>query len=155
MPIKGGSGGGGGKSGDVRAGGAFYEVYAKDGLSGVLDKLKQKADRFAAGMRKIGGNLLGGGAALGAAPFASLIQGIDRLAALEDITDIFGLSAEAASRMAYAFEVAGVSTGELENVFKQLSKANTTGKPLDEFLLDVADGLLAIEDPSERARAAL
>lgn len=63
------------KAGDIRAGGSFYEIYLKDGVSGVLDKVKSKVLGFASFLQRTGANLALGGAALGAGPLAAVLGG--------------------------------------------------------------------------------
>src|SRR5262245_25089389 len=60
MPAMGGSGGGA-QAGDVRAGGAVYEIAGRDGLSPVLDKLKAKTKGFTDFMKRNGAALMAGG----------------------------------------------------------------------------------------------
>ncbi len=45
MPLNNSAGGGGGGK-DVRAGGAYYELWGKDKLGPVLEKLEKKAKAF-------------------------------------------------------------------------------------------------------------
>lgn len=66
MPVGSGGSGGGASAGDIRAGGAYFEIVGKDGLSKTFDVLKAKAHAFEEGIKKIGGRdfaqgLRGGG----------------------------------------------------------------------------------------------
>jgi hypothetical protein len=155
---KGGGGAGGasgGSAGGIRAGGAFVELFTKDsalvkGLKSASGKLKS----WSSEMGKIGAGGLAAGASILAPVTALLTSGIGRAEAIGDVADIFNLSAEAASRMASAYEIAGGSIDELQVALGKLTKTNTTGRPLDEYLLSVADALGEIDDASERFTAA-
>ena len=46
MPVGGGKGGGGG-AGNVRAGGAYFELFAVDNFTHILEKMKAKVLAFA------------------------------------------------------------------------------------------------------------
>ncbi len=56
----GSSGGGGAGGNNIRAGGAYFEVFANDKMSGQLDRMKQKAKAFADSMKKTMKFALGG-----------------------------------------------------------------------------------------------
>lgn len=106
-----GGGGGGGK--DVRAGGAFFELFAKDKLTGVLDKLQRRALQFSAFMSKIGKASLVAGAGL-AAPLAALFKGgFDRATEAAKLSAQLGVPVELMSKIQYAAEQAGVSVDEV------------------------------------------
>ena len=116
MAIQGGSGGGGGRSAsDVRAGGAFFEIYAKDGLTGVINKLTAKVQSFASSMRRIGGTIFGAGAALGAGPLGFLLGGISRAGDVANLSRQFQIPINLMQRLKYAADAAGTS---VEDVMK-------------------------------------
>lgn len=52
MPAAAGSSGGGGGAGDVRAGGAYYELSGKDKLSPALDKAESKVKKFSKAIKE-------------------------------------------------------------------------------------------------------
>jgi ribosomal protein L12E/L44/L45/RPP1/RPP2 len=106
-------GGGKSKAGDVRAGGAFVEISAKDKLSGTLTKLKARAEAFAAGLKTIGTKTaLLGGAAL--APMLALFKGgVDRAERIDQMSKSMGIAADEMQRLAYAADVAGVSIDDV------------------------------------------
>jgi hypothetical protein len=152
----GGSGGAsGGSAGGIRAGGAFVELFTKDSqlVKGLKNASKMLKD-WGSSIAKSGGIVAGIGAAITAPLTALLTSGIGRAEKIGDVADVFGLTAEQASRMSSAFEIAGGSIDELEKALGKLTKSNVSGKPLDEYLLDVADALGEIDDPTERFRAA-
>lgn len=66
-----------GKAGDIRAGGSYYEIYAKDGLSGVIATLKGRVLGFASFMQRTGAGMMAAGAGLGAGPLALIFGGQD------------------------------------------------------------------------------
>lgn len=116
MPLKGGqSGGGGSGASDVRAGGAWYELYARDNLTAVLDKVQARVARFSEFMRGVGTKLLIGGAALGAGPLAFLFGGTARLASTANLARQFQVPIDLMGRLQYAAEAAGVSVDEVMN----------------------------------------
>jgi hypothetical protein len=156
MPIRGGSGSGGGGRGasDVRAGGAWFEVYAKDGLSGVLDRLKAKVTAFAAFMRRTGASLIGGGLALGAGPLGLLLGGARRAAGVGDLASVFGGDTATMSKIVYAFEAVGGSLEDAEAAMSRLAKHNQSGRPLDEVFQDTVNALNEMPPGFERAQAA-
>lgn len=102
-----------GKAGDVRAGGGFYEIYAKDGLSGVLEQLKGRVLKFSAFLRGTGAGLMGAGAGLGAGPLAFLLGGTNRAAETARLADQFRVPIAVMNRLKYAADQAGVSVGEV------------------------------------------
>lgn len=154
LAAAGGGGGGGASAGDVRAGGAFVELFTKDNR--LVAGLAAAQKRIAA----FGASMLGAGAKLSAvsaglfAPFAALFKvGVGRANELKDLQDAFGLTAESASKLAFAADVAGVGIQDLNTLLFKLAQGGGSG-PLDEQFLAVVQSLLAIEDPTERAQAA-
>lgn len=147
-------GGSGGSSSAVRAGAAFVEIFVKPNYKG-LDDVANRIGRFGAMISKLGLGVAGTGAAL-LTPLAFLFKGgLDMAGQLQDLQDQFGLTAEGASKLGYTAQVAGAGLEELEPILKGLSKANTEGKPLDQFAIEFADGLLAMEEGSERTNFAM
>lgn len=155
---KGGGGAGGASSasaGSVRAGGAFVELFTKDtklksGLKSASDMLRSWGSKMAAA----GGVLMGAGAAIAAPLGALLSKAVGRAENIGDIADVFGLSAESASKMSSAFELAGGSIEELNMALSKLALANSEGKPLDQFFKEQAAAIGAIDDATERYQAA-
>lgn len=124
MPVGPASGGGGGKSGDVRAGGAFIELHAQDNLSNKLILLRYRAMKFAEGMKQVGQKineylspvgkrvLLAGTSAL--APLAALFKGgLNYAEEIYKSADALGFTVEQMQRLQYAATVAGVSVEEV------------------------------------------
>jgi hypothetical protein len=102
-----------GKSGDVRAGGAFVELSAKDQLTKVLIGLRAKALAFGQGLKSVGGGLAAFGAAA-SAPFALLAKGgVDRAEEISNLSYELGYTVDQMQRLKYAADVAGVSIEEI------------------------------------------
>lgn len=118
--------GGGGQAGDVRAGGAFVEISAKDALSKTLLTLKAKAAAFAAGLNVLGRNVTFVGAAA-FAPLAGFFKtGLNRAEEVEKLAEDLGYTAEQFQRLKYAADVAGVSIekiAERPDKFRDLTNA--------------------------------
>lgn len=102
-----------GSSKDVRAGGAFYELWGKDGLSGVLDKAQKKAAAFGAFMKKVGTTVGAAGVALGAPLVALFKGGVDRAADTARLAAQLNVPIDLMSKLQYAAEAAGVSVQEV------------------------------------------
>lgn len=139
----------------IRAGKAFVEMFLKAkplelGLDAVVKRLKTFSETAA----KYGAVAIGSGLGLIAPVLGTLTKAIERTERIGDVADVFNLTAESASKMVSAFEIAGGSIDDLEKSLAKLTKANTSGRPLDEFLLDVADALGDIDDANQRFAAA-
>lgn len=108
MPVAPTSGGGG-TAGDVRAGGAYVEISARDRLSATMSALRAKTKAFAAGLSAIGRNVT----FVGAATFAPLSvffrQGVGRAEEAGKLAEQLGFSVTQMQRLKYAADVAGVS----------------------------------------------
>lgn len=142
-------------AGGIRAGRAFVEMFLKaKPLDVGLDAVAKRLKAFSETAAKYGAIAIGGGLGLLAPVLGTLTKAIERTESIGDVADVFGLTADSASRLASAFEIAGGSIDELEKSLAKLTKVNTTGRPLDEFLLDVADALGEIDDPTQRFAAA-
>ena len=107
------SSGGGGRSGDVRAGGAFVEISAKETLSKTLLTLKAKSLAFASGLRSVGKSLgvLGGAAFV---PLTALFKaGVGRAENINKEAEALGFTIQQYQRLKYAADVAGVSVDDV------------------------------------------
>ena len=110
----GGSGGGGNA---VRAGGAYFEVFANDKMSGTLDKLKSKAKAFATGLAQTSraailtiGKLGAVGAVAGG---GLLFRGMREAADTKNAADALGISVELMSKFRRVAEDYGVSIDDV------------------------------------------
>lgn len=155
MAVGAGGGGGGAGAGAIRAGRAFIEFFAKDdGLKRSLAGIQKRLHSFGGSLTRVGGGLLGAGG-LALAPLAGLFKGgLDQANQLKDLQDAYGLTAEGISKLGFAAAASGLELEDLDTMLFRLGKENKTGKPLDEYFIDVVDTLNAIEDPSERAAKA-
>jgi hypothetical protein len=119
MPTggKGSSGGGGGKagSGDIRAGGAFVELFARDNLTKVLDKLKSRVAAAGKTFQEAGKKGALAGAAILAPITALFVGGVNRVADTGRMARQFQIPIELMGRLQYAAEAAGVSVEEVMN----------------------------------------
>lgn len=116
MPVGSGTSGGGAR--DVKAGGAYVEIYAKDGVSGVLAKVKAQVLDLAGTLRRSGLWVGGAGAAIGAGPLAYLMGGMNRsaqVAQLAEFSQQFRVPIAVMNKLKYAADQAGVSIGEVMN----------------------------------------
>lgn len=164
MAISGGGGGGGASAGDVRAGGAFVELFTKDNLlTRGLAAAQRKLAAFAAGAARVGAVALSGGLAGGAAVDALSKVFTDRATAVGRMSERVGVGTEKLSAFLYAAETTGQSTEDLAGHFENLAErvfqaANGAGGEaatgfrklgLDAkelIKLDPAEQLLAIAD---------
>jgi hypothetical protein len=119
MPTggKGSSGGGGGKagSGDIRAGGAFVELFARDNLTKVLDKLKSRVAAAGKTFQEAGKKGALAGAAILAPITALFVGGVNRVADTARMARQFQIPIELMGRLQYAAEAAGVSVQDVMN----------------------------------------
>jgi len=105
--------GGGGKGGEIRAGGGFWELNLRDNLTKALDKIQAKVRSFGSMLSKVGGGMMGGGAALGAGPLGLLFGGGSRLAETAQLARQFQVPIKLMGAFQHAAERAGVSVGEV------------------------------------------
>lgn len=155
MPGVGNPGGGSGGSGAIRAGRAFVELFLND--NAVYRSLAKLKDRFAAlgsGLLRAGGAAIGAGTALLAPLIAPFNEAIDRAAQIGDLASIFGGTTETVSRMAFAFETAGLTLDDLESSMSRLAKIDDSGRPLDEVFAEVVTLLNEMPAGLERSKFA-
>jgi hypothetical protein len=170
---------------NVRAGGAYVELNARDNLSASLAKAKAQLEAFGKGAKELGSSVmdsgkmvLGFGAAivggLGAAAMTFAHIGSE----LKDMADRTGVSVEALSELQFVFAQTGVSAEDLETSFKKMSKfivsAAEGSKGATELITRlglslsdlasasperqmemIADAVAKIQNPSERAAVAI
>lgn len=163
----------------IRAARAFVEIFADDSaLKRTLKTVQTNLKTLAAGTAKVGGALTG--AALGAlAPLtAAVFSFAESGAALDDMSQRTGVSADQLSRLKYAAEQSGSTLESVEKGIRKLGQVVTaagdgsksaaeslaavgvSAKGLesltpDEQFLAIAEGLSKIEDPGERAARAM
>jgi len=100
---------GGGKSGDVRAGGAVVEVSVKDSITKALAGFQIKIKAFAAGIREVGGKAVLAGSAVFAPLTALFKSGVDRAEGIGKLSRELGFTIEQMQRLQYAADVTGDS----------------------------------------------
>lgn len=132
-------GGGGGASGsEVRAGGAFVEIFGKDRLSKMLDGMKGKATSFASSLKSIGTGIgILGGAML--APLTALLgSGVNKAVEIDKMAESLGFTREEMQKLAYAAEVAGVSIDEVIENQARYQDLIANAPTLDNKTIDAA-----------------
>lgn len=106
---------------DIRAGGAFVEIFLKGNISKELDKLKSKFRAFGQSVTDIGKKLSG----LGAAITAPLLLAAKRFATLGDevnkASGRTGIAVEELSSLKYAADQSGSSLEDVEVAVKKMS----------------------------------
>ena len=131
-------------SGAVRAGGAYVEIFAKDGaFQQAMTRVQNRLKAVSASMRQMGNNMAMGGAALGA-PLVAAVMGARRFEdALLDAKASAGLTAAEMERVrqkALELSQAGVGgPGEIAEAFTAIIKA---GMPLEQALGGAAEAVV-------------
>lgn len=131
-------------AGNVRAGGAYVEIFARDGaFQQAMTRVQNKLKAVSSAMQRIGGNMTIGGAAM-AAPILAAVNGARRFEdALLDAKASAGLTAAEIDRVrqkALALSQAGVGgPGEIAEAFTALVKA---GMPLEAALGGAAEAVV-------------
>lgn len=147
---------------DVRAGGAFVELFTKDNLTRGLLAAESRLKKFGAFAAKIGAGLFGvGGAALGAA--GGLLGGaLNRAVDFQRLGDKLGVPTDKLQAFAYAAETTGLSLEDLKGDWENLAEriiqgAEGTGEAAEAFKklgidagrlknLDAVDQMLMLAD---------
>jgi hypothetical protein len=107
------SGGSGGAAKNVRAGGAFVEIFADDSkLQKTLHKAKKDLEGFGNAISKIGFASLGGDVAQITLLGKALAEAVQHASGIGDLAKSLGSTTEEASRLQFAFESVGVSAEE-------------------------------------------
>ena len=141
-------------SGAVRAGGAFVELFAKDGaLHGALNRAKRVIQSFGAFVGRAGSLAATAGGAL-LAPLTALLKGgVSYAAELDDLADSFGTTTERVSGLAGAFKVAGLSVEDLGKALGTASSMAQDGESVEDALTRIIHTLDEIPDAAKRAAA--
>lgn len=141
-------------SGAVRSGGAFVELFCKDGaLHGALNRAKRAIQSFGAFVGKAGSMAaMAGGALL--APLTMLLKGgVNYAAELDDLADAFSTTTEKLSPMAFAFKKAGLTLEDFGKALSFASEAAQNGESVEAALLRIIHTLNEIPDAAKRANA--
>lgn len=112
MPLNTG-GGAGGNAGGIRAGSAFIEIFGKDRLTGLLDKLRGKFAGFGSAFAKGGAAGLAAGTAVLAPIVGLAAAGAERFDRMAQEAIKLNVPIEQYYRLARAAEIAGVSIEQI------------------------------------------
>lgn len=143
-------------AGAVRAGGAFIEIFAKDGqFQQAMTRVQNRLKAVAASMRQIGTNLSVGGAALGAPFVIAAREAANFTLAMAQVRANTGATEEQFQRLTEAARQMGVAMGrsptETANAMSELAKA---GLDAEGTIAAIGPVLaLAAADNMELARA--
>jgi hypothetical protein len=158
---------------DVRAGGAFVELYTKaKGFNKDLEWAEERWKSFGATLTMIGGSMIAVGSSIGAALFGAAKQAADIGSELIDMSDRTGMAVESLSAFKYALGQSGSTLEEFETSLKRMQKAvadDSTAKTFDaigvslaelrqmdphEQVVMLAEAIGTIEDPAKKTAAA-
>lgn len=113
MPVGSGGGGPSGSSGDIRAGGAYFEIVGKDGASRVIAHVKNEITKLDKSIKKVG-NLAGVGGLIG-----GILGGTGGFVGGSTLTGVLARFGSALGKeLAEAATSAGVMRIELERSVK-------------------------------------
>jgi TP901 family phage tail tape measure protein len=165
-------------AGGIRAGKSYVELGLKDKIQKGLDAPEKKLKAFGAAAVSVGKGLMAAGAAVSAPLTAAAAAYAEVGAALEHASAKTGASVEALSTLGYAAQQSGVDMEGLEKgmtkMQKTLAQARSGSKQAqesfsalginiadlkdlspDEQFKAIADKLAQVEDPANRASAAM
>ena len=159
-------------SGKIEAGKAVVRVEAnRDRLAAGLAAAQKQLRSFAAGAAKIGAGGLAGAAAVLAPLTAAVKHFADTGSQLDDMSQRTGASVEALSGLGYAAKMSGAELEDVEKGLRNVAKGLAAGDdgyaaiglsveklkgfaPEDQMRM-IAEALSGIENPGDRAAAAL
>jgi hypothetical protein len=159
-------------SGKIEAGKAVVRVEAnRDRLAAGLAAAQKQLRSFAAGAAKIGAGGLAGAAAVLAPLTAAVKHFADTGSQLDDMSQRTGASVEALSGLGYAAKMSGAELADVEKGLRAMQKGLAAGDegfaaiglstdklkgfaPEDQMRM-IAEALSGIENPGDRAAAAL
>lgn len=166
-------------SGGIEAAKAFVRVYWEDSaIRRGIESTKAMLETTAAKIAGIGTGMAGAGATILAPLTAAVLQFGSAGAAIDDISQRTGASAEALSQLAYAANMSGTNIETVEKSMRKLGKtiteandgSQTAAEALsaiglsaadlasmtpEQQLQAVADGISKISDPGEKAARAM
>lgn len=166
-------------SGGIEAAKAFVRVYWEDSaIRRGIESTKAMLESTAANIASIGAGMAGAGATILAPLTAAVFQFAGAGAAIDDMSQRTGASAEALSQLAYAAGQSGTDIGTVEKSIRKLGKTVTEAADGSQGAADalsaiglsaaelstmtpeqqlqaVADGLSKIPDPGEKAARAM
>ena len=129
--------------GDIKAAGAFVELYLKDNaFTRGLAAAEKKLANFGRGLAKLGGGTLGAGLGI-AGPLGLAAKSFaDYGSMVGEMAERTGLTTDQFQELAYAAKMAGVETETLAKAFKAMSTFMTG----DGAASDLAEMKLTLED---------
>lgn len=167
-----------GAGSDIRAGGAHVELRVKDSLTKGLNAIKARLQSFGQAVAGVGTKIMGLGLALDASLKGSAVLFASTGAELYLLSQRTGISVEELSLLKSAAGKAGVETEDLEKGIRFMNRTlaeaaegipgaaqdlarlglaigDLSGKTTSEQLGLIADRLNLIQNPAQRANAAL
>lgn len=165
-------GGSGGRGSEVRAGGAFVELFVKDGkLTAGLESARKRVMGFARQAGAIGAGMAGAGTALLAPLMAITKSFLDTANNAGDAADRLGTTTEELTRLGYAAKLSGSNMGDVEKASLSMAKAidadsdafrrlglsaeQLRGMSLQEQFLAMGAALEGVEDRTQRVAMAM
>jgi hypothetical protein len=160
------------QSGAVRAGKAYVEFFADDSkLVRGMRAIERKLAKWGSRLSRIGSTMTAAGAML-AAPFAAAGLNIVQFGGyIDDMTHRTGMSVDAIQELAYAAHMGGSNMEEMEIAIRKMQNTLADGSKVfdklgvsqsrllelkaDEQLAELADALVKVENPAERAAYAM
>jgi hypothetical protein len=163
----------------IKAGGAFVTLFTDNSpMVRGLKAARKEFDDWAAGMARAGAGLTAIGGAGLAGGMAAVKQFADAGSVLDDMSQRTGASIEALSRLGFAAQMGGSSLEAVEGGSKKLQKAlgeaiggnkeaaasfarlglsvsAVAAMPLDQQMATIGEAITNIEDPVQRANAAM
>jgi len=142
---------------NVRAGGAFVEIFAKDAaFQKSLARIRNQLQSFGQSLRSLGTLGLAGGLGL-VAPLAAATKSFaDAGSEISDMAARTGLSTDALQELAFAAKQSGTSLGAVEKGIRKMQQAAASkGISPEEAFMRMADKIADIEDPAKRTALAI
>lgn len=163
---------------EVRAGKAYVELFLKDKVSTGLNKASKQLKAWGSSVRTAGLKTAALGTAVTAPLLALAKGGIDAASAMVDMADRTGMAADQVALLDYAAGQSGTSLEAVEGGVMKMQRAIATATPAtdnasqafklmglrlsslknlspDEQLQAVADAVSSVQDPAQRAAAAM
>lgn len=109
---------------DVRAGSAYVEVMTKDSTDKGLSGIKNKLTALGSKLKFIGGLATGGAAA---AATATVMKAVQTGAAIQDLSNRYGIQTDAIQALSFAAEQSGTSIDAVVTGIKNLQKGIGNG----------------------------
>lgn len=137
---------------DIKAGGAFIELFVKDGkFKQQIAGARSTFTSLATGVAVIGAGIAAAGAAI-LTPLAAAVKHFaDTGGALHDMSQRTGLSAARLAFLNFAAEQTGARIEDIETALKHAAKQGFS----PEHFADLGKQVAAIEDPAKRTARAM